>query len=133
LTENPSGVTTTLFPYQRATLAKMLTRELAPQDIPHPAFIARTTSLGVGRRDFWVSLDGSVRLKPIAVREPQGGILAEDMGVGKTLIVLSLVMSTLSERPSLDGFSSYLDNSLPSPPPVLLTSLSETFPFKSEM
>lgn len=132
LTENPSGITTTLFPYQRATLAKMLTRELAPQDVPHPAFIARSTSLGTGR-DFWVSVDGSVRHKPTVVREPQGGILAEDMGVGKTLIILSLVMSTLSELPSVDGFSSYLDSSQPSPSPVLLTALSRDFPFKAEM
>ncbi|BGP00393.1 Proteophosphoglycan ppg4 [Rhodotorula toruloides ATCC 204091] len=133
LTENPPGITTTLFPYQRATLAKMLTRELAPQDIPHPAFIARSTSLSGRQRDFWVSIDGSVRLKPTVIREPQGGILAEDMGVGKTLIVLSLVMSTLSELPSVDGFSSYLDNSQPSPSPVLLTALSERFPFKAEI
>ncbi|BGO93874.1 hypothetical protein NBRC10512_006116 [Rhodotorula toruloides] len=133
LTENPSGITTTLFPYQRATLAKMLTRELAPQDVPHPAFIARSTSLGTERRDFWVSVDGSVRRKPTVVREPQGGILAEDMGVGKTLIILSLVMSTLSELPSVDGFSSYLDSSQPSPSPVLLTALSRDYPFKAEI
>ncbi|BGP24390.1 proteophosphoglycan ppg4 [Rhodotorula toruloides] len=133
LNENPSGIITTLFPYQRATLAKMLTRELAPQDIPHPAFIARSTRVGRKDRDFWVSTDGSVRHEPLLVREPQGGILAEDMGVGKTLIVLSLVMSTLSELPSIEGSSSYLDNSQPSPSPVPLTALSKDFPFKAEI
>ncbi|BGP47916.1 hypothetical protein JCM10450v2_003781 [Rhodotorula kratochvilovae] len=133
LSDNPDAVQSELFPYQRATLAKMLARELAPQDIPDPTFIRRSTSLGGEAQDFFISLDGGVRREPLTVREPKGGILAEDMGVGKTLIVLSLVMSTLSELPKLDGTSTYLDGS-PSPPPsVLLTDVSVEFPFTFEM
>lgn len=52
--------------------------------------------------------------------------------MGKTLIVLSLVLSTLSELPKLDGTSTYVDGSSPSPPPVLLTDISVDFPFAAE-
>ena len=120
----------------------MLARELAPQDIPSPAFLRRSTRVvGLGgswpedrkEQTFFVSLDGGVRFEPLTVREPKGGILAEDMGVGKTVIVLALVMSTLSELPKLDGTSTFLDGS-PSPPPsVLLTDVSVEFPFPFEM
>lgn len=133
LANKPEGVQSDLFPYQHATLAKMLARELAPQDIPSPTFLRRSTRVGGEERSFFVSLDGGVRLEPLTVREPKGGILAEDMGVGKTLMVLALVMTTLSELPKLDGVSTYLDGS-PSPPPsVLLTDVSVDFPFPFEM
>ncbi|GAA6056120.1 hypothetical protein JCM3770_006004 [Rhodotorula araucariae] len=133
MSDNPDGIQSELFPYQRATLAKMLARELAPQDVPDPTFIRRTTSLSGDAQDFFISLDGGVRREPLTVREPKGGILAEDMGVGKTLIVLSLVMSTLSELPKLDGTSTYLDGTSSPAPPTLLTDVSVDFPFKFEM
>lgn len=133
LADGAPGVTTELFEYQRATLAKMLARELAPQQIVLPSFIRRSTSLVPTARDVFVSTDGRICLEPATVREPRGGILAEDMGVGKTLITLALVLSTLSELPRLDGTSTYLDESSPSPAPYLLTRLSTEFPFASEM
>ncbi|GAA5825761.1 hypothetical protein JCM11251_000361 [Rhodosporidiobolus azoricus] len=132
LHEGAEGIETDMFPYQKATLAKMLARELAPQPVPHPSFI-RCTSLLDPSRHLFISLEGSIRNKPHEVVEAKGGILAEDMGVGKTLIVLSLIISTLSELPKLDGVSTYLDDSLPSPPPVLLTDVSLDFPFPAEI
>ncbi|BGP55259.1 hypothetical protein JCM8202v2_002857 [Rhodotorula sphaerocarpa] len=132
--DNPVGVSTELFPYQRATLAKMLARELAPREIALPTCIRRSPPAGLpGGRDVFVSTDGRVSLEPATVCEPRGGILAEDMGVGKTLITLALVMSTLSELPNLDGVSTYLDGSMPSPKPVLTTASSAEFPFPAEM
>ncbi|GAA5914943.1 hypothetical protein JCM8208_000780 [Rhodotorula glutinis] len=142
LDHKPAGVQSDLFPYQHATLAKMLARELAPQDIPSPSFLRRSTrvvglggSWPDGRKEeaFFVSLDGGVRLEPLTVREPKGGILAEDMGVGKTVIVLALVMSTLSELPKLEGTSTFLDGSPSAPPLALLTDVSVDFPFPFEM
>ncbi|GAA5906076.1 hypothetical protein JCM6882_003552 [Rhodosporidiobolus microsporus] len=132
LNEGAEGIETDIFPYQRATLAKMLARELAPQQIPHPAFVRRASLLDPSHGVF-VSLEGGVRNEPLKVVEPRGGILAEDMGVGKTLIVLSLVLSTLNDLPKLDGVSTYLDGSMPSPSPVLLTDVSFDFPFPAEM
>ncbi|GAA6027413.1 hypothetical protein JCM8097_007843 [Rhodosporidiobolus ruineniae] len=132
LVEGAECIQTEMFPYQKATLAKMLARELAPQAIPSPSYIARN-SLGNEAQTVYVSLDGSVRLEPEKVVEPRGGILAEDMGVGKTLITLSLVLSTLNELPKLDETSTYLDHSLPSPSPNLLTAVSLEFPFPNEI
>ncbi|GAA5861885.1 hypothetical protein JCM3774_001339 [Rhodotorula dairenensis] len=131
LAEDPIGISTPLFPYQLATLAKMLSREIAPQDVPLPTYIARTSV--VDRQQVFVSTDGHITLEPRSAREPRGGILAEDMGVGKTLIILALVASTLSELPNLDGTSIYLDGSLPSPAPVLITDVSRSFPFPTDM
>jgi hypothetical protein len=55
------------------------------------------------------------------------------MGVGKTLITLALVLSTLNELPrNLDTTSTYLDHS-PLPAPALLTAVSLEFPFAAEI
>ncbi|GAA5943611.1 hypothetical protein JCM1841_004285, partial [Sporobolomyces salmonicolor] len=129
--EQPDDILTDLYPYQRASLAKMLARELAPQRTVPPMYLARQ-SLFDPAANYFVSLNGGVELSPALVQEPKAGILAEDMGVGKTLIIIALVMSTRSELPCLDGISTYLDGSLPSPPPVLLTAQSLYFPFEAE-
>lgn len=131
LLDNPVGISTQLFPYQLATLAKMLSREIAPQKVALPTYIRRKSA--IGGQEVFVSTDGHICLEPRSVSEPKGGILAEDMGVGKTLITLALVASTLNELPDLRGVSTYLDGSLPSPDPVLLTSVSQSFPFATEM
>ncbi|GAA5859888.1 hypothetical protein JCM1840_001782 [Sporobolomyces johnsonii] len=129
--EQPDDILTDLYPYQRASLAKMLARELAPQKTVPPTYLARQSLLDPAA-NYFVSLEGGVALAPAPVKEPKAGILAEDMGVGKTLIIIALVMSTRSELPCLDGVSTYLDGSLPSPPPVLLTAQSLYFPFEAE-
>ncbi|GAA5970910.1 hypothetical protein JCM11641_004505 [Rhodosporidiobolus odoratus] len=132
LTDGAEGLTTDMFPYQRATLAKMLARELAPQLVSLPAYIPLRDLLHPPQNVVVSLSSGSVRSKPEQVLEPKGGILAEDMGVGKTLITLSLVLSTLNELPKLNTVSTYLDNSSSSPP-VLLTSISCGFPFPDEI
>ncbi|GAA6012278.1 hypothetical protein JCM11491_007080 [Sporobolomyces phaffii] len=129
--EQPEDVKTELYPYQQASVAKMLSRELAPSKTISPHFLAKSSFLDRSRRAY-ISLDGDVALSPPRFREPRSGILAEDMGVGKSLMVLALIMSTRSELPSLEGVSTWLDNSLPSPPPVLLTRQSVDFPFEAE-
>lgn len=131
LQDNPVGISTQLFPYQLATLAKMLSREIAPQKVALPTYIRRKSA--IGGQEIFVSTDGHICVEPRSVREPKGGILAEDMGVGKTLITLALIAATLNELPDLRGTSTYLDGSLPSPDPVLLTSVSHSFPFATEM
>ncbi|GAA5928576.1 DEAD/DEAH box helicase [Sporobolomyces koalae] len=131
LTEQPDDVITDLFPYQRASVAKMLSRELAPASANSPDYIERSSLLNSADSVF-VSLDGAVALKPPQLREPKAGILAEDMGVGKSLIILALIMTSRSELPALDGVSTYLDSSRPCPAPVLLTQQSLDFPFAAE-
>jgi hypothetical protein len=115
----------------QASVAKMLRRELAPSKTISPFFLPKSSFLDPSS-NLYISLDGDVSLSPPRLAEPKSGILAEDMGVGKSLMVLALIMSTRSELPSLDGTSTWLDNSVPSPSPVLLTRQSVNFPFDAE-
>ncbi|GAA5963090.1 hypothetical protein JCM3765_001766 [Sporobolomyces pararoseus] len=138
------NVETELFDYQRASIAKMLARELAPALSVAPGFTERVS--GIDFAKVFISHNGNVALCPPRFREPKSGILAEDMGVGKTLIILALIAETRSELPSLDGTSTWLDDfdkpvksenfdnsSLPpSPSPLLLTRHSIDFPFDAE-
>jgi hypothetical protein len=109
----------------------MLARELAPANTISPTYSKRF-SVTDRSKGIYISIDGDVKLSPPRFEEPKAGILAEDMGVGKTLIILALITATRSELPSLDGVSTWLDNSLPSPPPILLTRQSVDFPFEAE-
>lgn len=151
LENDPTGFLTELYPYQKvrcslcrnssrvltfflalqASLAKMLQRELAPERAIDPSFILRTTPFDSS--SFYVSVRGEVRRDPPREVEPRSGILAEDMGAGKTCICLALVLSTLRELPHLEGTPTYLDGSSDSPNPVLMTHLSRNFPFDKEM
>ncbi|ORY92708.1 SNF2 family N-terminal domain-domain-containing protein [Leucosporidium creatinivorum] len=131
LESNPAGFLTELYPYQKASLAKMLQRELAPESAIDASFLLRTNA--IDSSTFYVSVRGEVRREPPREVEPRSGILAEDMGSGKTCICLALVLSTLRELPRLEGTPTYLDGSPGSPNPVLMTHLSRNFPFEKEM
>ena len=109
----------------------MLQRELAPQRTIDPAFLQRVSV--IDGQAFYVSNRGEVASEPPHVTEPKSGILAEEMGSGKTLICLALVLSSLGELPDVSGAPSYLDGSILSPEPVVMTHRSRKFPFKTEM
>ena len=110
----------------------MLARELAPQHVVSPFFLPRT-SLTDPSKQVHISLQsGQAVISPPRLLEPKGGILAENMGDGKSLIVLALVVSTLGELPSLDGTSIYKDGTPSDRSPVLLTQQSIDFPFATE-
>lgn len=110
----------------------MLQRELAPQWTIDPSYLLRKSP--INGSSFYISCRGNDVVKePPRILEPKSGILAEDMGSGKTLISIALVLSTLGELPSLQGTPTYLDDSSPSPEPVLMTHRSRMFPFKTEM
>ncbi|KAK4046998.1 hypothetical protein OIV83_005684 [Microbotryomycetes sp. JL201] len=125
------GLKTRLYEYQAASLAKMLQRELAPQYTIDPAFIKRTSS--IDNSDFWLSVRGVVMREPPYVLEPKAGILAEEMGSGKTCICLALILATVRDLPDLSDTPTYLDGSEGSPDPVMMTHLSRNFPFKREL
>lgn len=109
----------------------MLQRELAPESAINPSFILRSSV--IDSSTFYVSIRGEIRRDPLREVEPRSGILAEDMGAGKTCICLALVLSTLRELPHLEGTPTYLDGSSDSPDPILMTHLSRNFPFNREM
>ncbi|KAK0753799.1 P-loop containing nucleoside triphosphate hydrolase protein [Schizothecium vesticola] len=92
LDDTVPGVTTKLYPYQRRSAALMLQRETTPGLIADPRYVKVVDQNGQA----WY-------LDPVAgvgVREPRhyegprGGILAEQMGSGKTLICLALIEAT---------------------------------------
>lgn len=116
---------TKLFDYQLASVNKMLAKELAPQLLPDPGWQLCHTVDGA---EYWISYDSRVLREPRMVREPRGGILAEEMGSGKTLISLALILATRGELPVLEGTSPYLDDS-DGPEPPVLTAYSRQWPY----
>ncbi|KAI2472083.1 SNF2 family N-terminal domain-containing protein [Annulohypoxylon bovei var. microspora] len=89
------GITTKLFPYQGRSAALMLQREENPKRMIDPRF--QSVLDQDGKAWYYDNVSG------IALREPRyydgvrGGILAEEMGTGKTLICLALIISTKDE------------------------------------
>ncbi|KAH7375950.1 SNF2 family N-terminal domain-containing protein [Plectosphaerella cucumerina] len=94
------GVTTMLYPYQRRSVAAMAKREVQPGRFLDPRlFHVKDQN---GKDWFFDPKAGAVLREPRQYDGVRGGILAEQMGAGKTLMCLSLILAT---RP------------LPTPPP----------------
>ncbi|KAI1807281.1 P-loop containing nucleoside triphosphate hydrolase protein [Daldinia bambusicola] len=89
------GLTTKLYPYQSRSAALMLQREESPGRIIDPRF--RSVLDQEGRPWYFDSVSGIVLREPRYYDGVRGGILAEEMGTGKTLICLALILCTKSE------------------------------------
>ncbi|KAI1819868.1 SNF2 family N-terminal domain-containing protein [Xylaria intraflava] len=89
------GLITTLYPYQGRSAALMLQRELEPGRVVDPRL--RLVLDQAGKPWYCDDLSGLALKEPRFYDEARGGILAEEMGTGKTLICLALVLSTKSE------------------------------------
>ncbi|KAI0871269.1 SNF2 family N-terminal domain-containing protein [Hypoxylon argillaceum] len=89
------GLTTMLYPYQGRSAAKMLQRELEPGRVIDPRL--RSVSDQAGQAWYYDDVSGLVLREPKFYDGTRGGILAEEMGTGKTLICLALILSTKSE------------------------------------
>ncbi|OTB02494.1 hypothetical protein M426DRAFT_195553 [Hypoxylon sp. CI-4A] len=85
------GLDTELYPYQRRTAALMYQRERNPGRIVDPRYQSLLDQ--EGKPWYYDNVSG------VALREPRfydgvcGGILAEEMGTGKTLICLALILA----------------------------------------
>ncbi|KAK1829461.1 DNA repair protein rad8 [Podospora conica] len=92
LDDTVPGVTTKLYPYQRRSAALMLQREATPGLISDPRFIKVLDQNG----QVWYldAVAGAGVREPRHYEGPRGGILAEQMGSGKTLICLALIEAT---------------------------------------
>jgi SNF2 family DNA or RNA helicase len=86
------GLKTEMYNYQRRSAALMLQRETNPAQIIDP----RLRNLVDQRGSTWYcDLDaGSCLRQPRIFEAPKGGICAETMGLGKTLICLALILAT---------------------------------------
>ncbi|KAI1467516.1 P-loop containing nucleoside triphosphate hydrolase protein [Daldinia caldariorum] len=89
------GLTTKLYPYQGRSAALMLQREESPGRIIDPRF--RSVLDQEGRPWYYDDVSGMVLREPRYYDGVRGGILAEEMGTGKTLICLALILCTKSE------------------------------------
>ncbi|KAI0432639.1 SNF2 family N-terminal domain-containing protein [Xylaria sp. FL1042] len=89
------GLVTTLYPYQGRSVALMLQRELEPGRVIDPRL--RPVLDQSGQAWYCDEVSGFVLREPRFYDRARGGILAEEMGIGKTLICLALILSTKSE------------------------------------
>ncbi|KAJ9656728.1 hypothetical protein H2198_004732 [Neophaeococcomyces mojaviensis] len=94
-----TGLKTRLYPYQQRSIAAMAKRESDPAQIRD---LRKNKYLDIYGREFFFDLkEGSLcRHRPLYT-EPQGGILAETMGYGKTLICLALILATRGHYPKI--------------------------------
>jgi hypothetical protein len=122
-----------LYSFQRTTVAAMLERETTAKMRPDPTFV-RLYSLGSesGHHTFWIQPSTMlVQMEPPSyTTDESGGILSEEMGAGKTVILLVLILATRGQLSSPDKVT---QEQLSAPDKIegsgVLTSLSlRTYP-----
>lgn len=86
------GLKTLPFEYQQRSAAAMLAREAEPQIHMDPRFEKRQTP--TGEPFFLDCIEGTIAKEIKFYGDVRGGILGENMGSGKTLISILLVLST---------------------------------------
>ncbi|KAH7075554.1 P-loop containing nucleoside triphosphate hydrolase protein [Paraphoma chrysanthemicola] len=94
-----AGLRTRLYPYQSRSASLMIEREAAPQLNLDPRLEVRTSPNG--KRFFFGARDGSFLHEPKYYEASRGGILAETMGLGKTLISLAVILTTKGHYPQI--------------------------------
>ncbi|KAI0086370.1 SNF2 family N-terminal domain-containing protein [Irpex rosettiformis] len=87
------GLRTNLYSYQCRSVAFMAQQELHPGSSTDPLYVRVQ---GLDDRSFFVQ-PGTLEVlenSPMAIRTP-GGILCEELGTGKTVIILALILATM--------------------------------------
>ncbi|KAH7329078.1 P-loop containing nucleoside triphosphate hydrolase protein [Stachybotrys elegans] len=94
LGDRTPGLQTTLYPHQKRSAAQMLQKEAQPGKFLDPRLLHVLDQQGLP----WYldPVAGTVLDRPIEYEDVSGGILAEEMGAGKTLICLSLILASKS-------------------------------------
>ncbi|KAF3481346.1 uncharacterized protein GIQ15_04105 [Arthroderma uncinatum] len=93
------GLRTPLYPYQRRSAALMIQKEVQPGQSLDPRFQALRGP--TGRKYYYDKEEGIIRTMPNLYSNACGGILAETMGFGKTLICLAVILATRGHMPSI--------------------------------
>lgn len=91
------GLRTKLFPYQRRAAGAMLYRESVEQSDVDPRLERRVSPSG--RVFYYSPRDAEFLQEPRYFELPRGGILSETMGLGKTVMCLSLIQSSKNQLP----------------------------------
>lgn len=93
------GLRTQLYPYQRRSVAAMVQREAEPTKVLDQRKRIFTDMLD---QPFYLDIhEGALLRNTTRYTEPQGGILAETMGYGKTLICIALILATRGHYPKV--------------------------------
>ncbi|RAL09710.1 DEAD/DEAH box helicase [Aspergillus homomorphus CBS 101889] len=93
------GLKTPLYPYQRRSAATMVQREAQPAQMLDPRLEARTSP--TGQEYYYDKEEGRILREKRMYSEACGGILAETMGCGKTLISLAVILATRGHFPEI--------------------------------
>ncbi|KAJ5809596.1 uncharacterized protein N7503_001814 [Penicillium pulvis] len=93
------GLKTPLYPYQRRSAAAMVQREAQPAQMLDPRLQPCQTPTGV--EYYYDKEDGIIVREKSMYSEACGGILAETMGCGKTLICLAVICATRGHVPMI--------------------------------
>lgn len=115
----PSGLRCALFPYQQSSLAKLLQRELWPETYSNPYLLSRVSPCVLPHGDRMYAFDPECfrfyRWSEISVYvDVRGGILCDEMGSGKTLICLALILATMDQisRPDYESVTSCITSEM---------------------
>jgi hypothetical protein len=90
--EHISGLHTRLRPYQRRTVAAMIARELDLEPAPDPLYLSLSCS--DDRAVYWQPTRMEFHREQPSVQPTRGGILCEELGTGKTVMVLATILAT---------------------------------------
>ena len=103
----PAGLRCTLYAYQERSLAKLLQRELWPGTYTNPYLLSCESPCVLPHGDNMYAFDPECftfyRWPDIPVYpDVRGGILCDEMGAGKTLVCLALILATREQISSPD-------------------------------
>lgn len=93
------GVKTGPYPFQLRSMCKMYEKEIYTRREPVPSFATITSP--TGSTYHFDSQSAGFYRSPELYTTPRGGILAENMGLGKTLICLALICLTKHEHSAI--------------------------------
>lgn len=93
------GLKTALYSYQRRSAATMIQREAQPAQVLDPRLQVYTSP--TGQEYYYDKEEGCLLREKRLYSEACGGILAETMGCGKTLICLSVILATRGHLPRI--------------------------------
>ncbi|KAK0239544.1 SNF2 family N-terminal domain-containing protein [Armillaria nabsnona] len=89
------GIRSTLFTYQRRSVATMLQKETMEKDVLDPLYV-RVPALNKEAFYLQPGTMEILRERPM-VAPSRGGVLCEELGTGKTVMTLTLIMATLHQ------------------------------------